>query len=254
MDIFSVLSQRLKERREAVGLTQTEAGAAVGVGQAYVSNLENEINRPGVLELVYNLAEEYDISLDYLFGRSEQRAVVKETAPSAATQDVISLLASLPEHRREDMTALADALIRREKSRFAFWLIVWCTDCNQPMTGHIAENGKIYYQCEGVCQRDLIYEEDMIAPLLDTVAEICNRSKAENMAEREAANNLLMSLKIWGRRIGLLKVRQELRPEDAVEYTRTFLNHEDRAAAQAWLQKNFRIYVVNGIIDAVQSI
>lgn len=62
-----MLAQRLKAARLAEGLNQTEVGNALGVGQRFVSKLENGERRPSV-ETLAKLAKLYGVSETYLLG------------------------------------------------------------------------------------------------------------------------------------------------------------------------------------------
>lgn len=61
-------SQRLKELRLKKGLTQTELGEKVGVKQNTFTNWENGKREPN-FETLLKLADLFEVSLDWLFGR-----------------------------------------------------------------------------------------------------------------------------------------------------------------------------------------
>ncbi len=60
---------RLKKARIHQKIQQADAAAVTGKGRPYLSEFENG-KKPGSLEVVLPLAELYDISLDYVFGRT----------------------------------------------------------------------------------------------------------------------------------------------------------------------------------------
>jgi transcriptional regulator with XRE-family HTH domain len=68
------MGRRLASRRALRGLSQEEAGSALGVTRQYVSMLENDVHVPST-ELLIKLAQLYRVSLDWL---------VYGDAPSAA--------------------------------------------------------------------------------------------------------------------------------------------------------------------------
>lgn len=78
-----MLAQRLKAARLAKGLNQTEAANALGVGQRFVSKLENGERRPSV-ETLAKLAKLYGVSETHLLGHqaNEHRAEYNGSAPS----------------------------------------------------------------------------------------------------------------------------------------------------------------------------
>lgn len=61
--------QRLKDARKAAGLTQDEAGAALGLSRAFLSDIEKG-KKTGSLDTLIQLAELYNVSLDFLCGLS----------------------------------------------------------------------------------------------------------------------------------------------------------------------------------------
>ena len=58
--------------RKEKGVTQKEAAASLGVSQALLSHYEKGIRECG-LDFVVRLADYYDVSCDYLLGRSADR-------------------------------------------------------------------------------------------------------------------------------------------------------------------------------------
>ena len=114
---FDSLKQRLRERREEAGLTQSEAAAVVGHGQQYISSLERGQNQPGVLMLVAELARAYGTTVDYLLG------IVDNPSPSAGAEwpaygrEIISALERLPESRRAELVSIAETIAVAEAKR-----------------------------------------------------------------------------------------------------------------------------------------
>lgn len=69
---MGVLGDRLKELREEKELTQEELGKLLSVSRQAVSSYESEDAEPSLNNLV-RLADIFDISLDYLLGRTKER-------------------------------------------------------------------------------------------------------------------------------------------------------------------------------------
>lgn len=65
-DIFKI---RLTLLRKEKKLTQTELAERMGVNKATISKYEKGIASPSY-EMLWNLAEFFDVSVDYLIGRS----------------------------------------------------------------------------------------------------------------------------------------------------------------------------------------
>ena len=63
-------AQRLKELREFHGMSQAEVAECLNFSSAAISNYECGVREPGIDELIL-LADFFQISLDYIVGRSE---------------------------------------------------------------------------------------------------------------------------------------------------------------------------------------
>ena len=64
-------AQRLKSLRESVGLSQAKLAALMGATQASVNRYENGQSSPP-LKILRWYADFFDVSLDYIFARTEQ--------------------------------------------------------------------------------------------------------------------------------------------------------------------------------------
>ena len=65
------VAQRLKSLRENVGLSQAKLAALMGATQASVNRYENGQSSPP-LKILRWYADFFDVSLDYIFARTEQ--------------------------------------------------------------------------------------------------------------------------------------------------------------------------------------
>lgn len=65
------VAQRLKSLRESVGLSQAKLAALMGATQASVNRYENVQSSPP-LKILRWYADFFDVSLDYIFARTEQ--------------------------------------------------------------------------------------------------------------------------------------------------------------------------------------
>lgn len=63
---------RLKELRKERKETQAQVAQAVGMGNRHYQRVEADDGLPG-LEIFCALADHFDVSLDYLAGRSDRR-------------------------------------------------------------------------------------------------------------------------------------------------------------------------------------
>lgn len=70
------MGERLKERRETIGLTLGQVGTYEGVSAQYLSQLETGKRTPNVWALLGALAQRYRTSADYLLGLTDNPAPV----------------------------------------------------------------------------------------------------------------------------------------------------------------------------------
>jgi Predicted transcriptional regulators len=68
----AALGPRIKELREKAGLSQTDAGAYIGVGQVSYCGYENGSSAPHVNAMV-EIAKMFDVSVDYLLGITDNK-------------------------------------------------------------------------------------------------------------------------------------------------------------------------------------
>lgn len=71
MGDFSILASRIKKLRKSIGKTQREFANYVGCTAATLSAYENGSKNPS-LEIVKNVAEKCDVSIDWLCGLSDR--------------------------------------------------------------------------------------------------------------------------------------------------------------------------------------
>ena len=67
---FDIFCSRLKLLRAENNLTLLQLGNYIGATKATISNLENGNKKPS-LEIILSIAEYFNVSLDYLTGRSD---------------------------------------------------------------------------------------------------------------------------------------------------------------------------------------
>ncbi len=73
---MSTLSERLKLARHDADLTQNQVALRTGINRATLANWEVGRTEPDA-DTVVKLAELYQVSLDYLFGRSDQKTQIE---------------------------------------------------------------------------------------------------------------------------------------------------------------------------------
>lgn len=69
-----ILARRLKQCRKEKGLTQSEVAGRCGVAQKAYQSYELMTREPR-LEVLLKIADVFDVSSDYLVGRTDERRV-----------------------------------------------------------------------------------------------------------------------------------------------------------------------------------
>jgi transcriptional regulator with XRE-family HTH domain len=67
---MKIIAERLRLLRNGVGYSQKEVGQIIGVSQATINRYELDIAMP-MHEKLLHYAEHFDVSLDYLYGRTD---------------------------------------------------------------------------------------------------------------------------------------------------------------------------------------
>lgn len=80
------LGERLANLRENLGLTQKELAAKLNVGRSTISDYEKGTTQPSY-DVLIKLADFFDVSLDYLFGRTEIKASMKKLESKLRTRN-----------------------------------------------------------------------------------------------------------------------------------------------------------------------
>jgi transcriptional regulator with XRE-family HTH domain len=115
--VLDALGGRLAERRKARGLSQGQAGEYEGTGQAYISNLENGYNRPGVVSLLARLAKRYNTSLDYLCGLTNDPTPASRRELSPSVREMRNVFEDLSPGRQDEAIALMRAMLDTQRRR-----------------------------------------------------------------------------------------------------------------------------------------
>ncbi len=114
------VGERLREKREALGLTLKEVASHEGITLQYLSKLERGINDPSVWHLLARLASRYGCSTDYLLG------ITDDPAPAGRTSEIEQIYERLSEARRADVLGLAQNWLREESPEYQEeTLIAW---------------------------------------------------------------------------------------------------------------------------------
>ena len=97
---------RLKELRTEKNFTQEEVAKEIGTSQTNIGRWEKGLNEPSS-SFVVKLANFFEVSTDYLLGRSDDfgNVTVTTASPSAVLtpdeQEILETYRNLPPHRRK---------------------------------------------------------------------------------------------------------------------------------------------------------
>lgn len=81
-----MLGKRLKTLRKEKNLTQEELGRKINVTKVSISGYENN-NRSPDTETLQNIADFFDVSVDYLLGRTDDPNPLHKPLPELTTKD-----------------------------------------------------------------------------------------------------------------------------------------------------------------------
>ncbi len=81
--------QRLKSLRDEKAVTQEELSNYLGVGRPTIAGYETKGKQPS-FEILKKIANFFNVSIDYLLGRTDMRQLIKEQKKSDSTSDEIS--------------------------------------------------------------------------------------------------------------------------------------------------------------------
>lgn len=92
----NLFPERIKQLRRQKGLTQKRVADSLGIGQTTIANYENGTRFPD-LDKLSEIADLYEVTVDYLLGRSEEAHAVKEAreVPRGTTIDFKEYMKSL---------------------------------------------------------------------------------------------------------------------------------------------------------------
>ncbi len=91
-----MLNERIRQLREAGGMTQVELAKRLSVSKQAVSNWENNNIQPSV-ETVIALADFFGVTVDDLLGRADQKVLSVEGLTDVQIQHVNALIRDLKE-------------------------------------------------------------------------------------------------------------------------------------------------------------
>ena len=89
-----MMGNRIKSLRKQHGYTQTELGKIVGVSQTAIISYEKETSLPPI-DRLSKMADIFDVSVDYLLGKTDDRSPAKKHDEPPAITDLENELSNL---------------------------------------------------------------------------------------------------------------------------------------------------------------
>lgn len=104
------LGQRIKDLREELNLTQEDLGKILNVSKPTVSRYEANTNEPNT-DTLKKLAEFYDVSVDYLLGRTDMRNPYSSNSSKKKNKSLGQIIS---EYRSQNDLSLKDFASKSE--------------------------------------------------------------------------------------------------------------------------------------------
>lgn len=105
---------KLKELRQEKGLTQKELATMVKLNQTAIGKYERGELEPN-LDMLKQLADIFDVSVDYLLGREDDFGVVKRESPADKdSEELLSLYRELTPSAQEAIKETIRQLVARQ--------------------------------------------------------------------------------------------------------------------------------------------
>lgn len=100
------LSERIKSLRKEYGMTQSELGKILGIGKTTISMYENGNSNPDD-DLKQKIADYFNVSVDYLLGRSDIKKsaeeLLKDPKTTVALHNGNGIDDELPEEAKKEI-------------------------------------------------------------------------------------------------------------------------------------------------------
>lgn len=97
----NVITSRLRELRERIGVNQDVVAEACEISRVALTRYENGQRVPRA-QIAARLADYYGVTVDYLLGREEQSAPIKENTPADMRAEAKTLLESMDDETYQE--------------------------------------------------------------------------------------------------------------------------------------------------------
>lgn len=125
--------ERLRKRREAVGLEQGQVAEYEKMSKSYVSQLETGRNRPN-WDLLRRLARRYKTSADYILELTDDSRPPLNRKFSPESEKILEYLASMTDRSRAQLLAIARVMAEEDEKWQSY---IFGTDAAESLAGEI---------------------------------------------------------------------------------------------------------------------
>jgi len=117
--VKAMYGERIREQRKLRGWTMKQLGQRLDVAESTISGYENEIRRPD-LDALMKFAELFDVSVDYLIGRSDSPRP-RSDAADRMRESPASYNAAILDGRVEPLTEDEAQHLKNSLEMFRLW-------------------------------------------------------------------------------------------------------------------------------------
>jgi len=131
---MSIIQARLKERREATGLSQGQVAEYEGISTSYLSGLERGYNAPAVWPLLARLARRYRTNTDYLLGLTDDPRPMETAESVTVVKEAWVAYEVVSADVRSQVQKVVDLFLTlgEEDRRFVMEMLALVEQRNQP--------------------------------------------------------------------------------------------------------------------------
>lgn len=103
---MNTFGKRIRNLREALDLSQHEVSQKIGCSSKVLSNYELDKREPD-FETFVKLCDFFNVTADYLLGRTDNPKYFKEIALNSESETLLYFFDKLPEHYKNDVIRYA---------------------------------------------------------------------------------------------------------------------------------------------------
>ena len=154
------LSNRLKERREQLGLTQSEVASLLGITPGAVGNYENGVSTPKA-DILFKVFDALKCDANYLFQDEMNSRLQKDNATPFEMENLVKKYRDLDDHGKE----MVDFTLQKEWERSTSYRTTY--QFRDPHAYMVAEdctsyNANAAHSIPGSSEEDKKHDDDIM--------------------------------------------------------------------------------------------